>query len=135
MNIIRHFIPTIIDSIETSVSMGFYESIEKSTYAHIYQSKLVKFPMNKCKNSLDNFDPKRLQSSAEEAYPTENRPRGYSDIHSVNYYITKIKNGNEIPPIWIIKKDHKCTLLDGAHRIVACNIELKDKILAYIIED
>jgi hypothetical protein len=135
MDIIKNLLSTIIDSIETSMTLELYDSKEKSAYAHIYQSKLVKFPMSKCKDSLKNFNPdKRLKSSAEEAYPLNDRERGDKDISSVNYYREKIKNGDDIPPIWIIKRDCEYTLLDGVHRIVASHIEGKSKIIAYVIK-
>ena len=128
------YIPIIKDSIDTSVNMKLFTSREKSAMAHIFNSKLVKFPMVKCKQKLDNFNPDRLKKSATEAYPIKNRPRGSDDIKSVKFYQRQLQSKKDIQPIWIIKKNRKYILLDGAHRIVASYIENKKYIYAYIIE-
>ena len=62
-----------------------------------------------------------------------NRPRGNSDISSVKYYQKQIQQHKDIIPIWMIQKNGKYILLDGSHRIVACYIENKKYINAYII--
>ncbi len=36
------------DSIITSVNMKLFNSIEKASNAHIFNSKLEKFPLSKC---------------------------------------------------------------------------------------
>jgi hypothetical protein len=120
------------DSVETSVNMKFFKTIEQSLYAHIYKSKLVKIPLSKFKN-INNFNPNRLQNSAVKAYPLENRPRGKDDISSVKFYQKLIQKYKNIQPIWMIKKDNKYTLLDGAHRIVASYIEERPFIYSYVI--
>jgi hypothetical protein len=99
---------------------------------HIFNSKLISFPLSKCKN-LDNFNPERLQTSAIKAYPLDNRPRGDKDISSVEYYQKLIKNKLDIQPIWIINNNNNYVLLDGAHRIVASYIENKHYIPTYLI--
>ena len=121
------------DSIITSVNMKLFNSIEKASHSHIFNSKLEKFPLSKCNEELLNFNPQRLQKTAVKAYPLDNRPRGDIDIKSVKFYQKKIKNNNEIDPIWIIKKNNNYILLDGGHRIVATYIENKKYILANII--
>ena len=127
------YIQVLHDSIETSVSMKLFKSKEEATMKHIFNSKLVSFPLSKCKN-LDNFNPERLQISAVKSYPLDNRPRGDKDISSVKYYQKLIKNKLDIQPIWIILKNNNYILLDGAHRIVASYIENKKFIPTYLIE-
>ena len=126
------YIPIIKDSIFTSVSMKIFKTKKDSLFAHIYKSKLVKLPLSIFTN-VDNFDPNRLQKSAIKAYPINDRPRGKHDISSVKYHQKQIQQGKDISPIWIIQKNNKYILLDGAHRIVASYIEDKQYINAYII--
>ena len=127
------YIQVLHDSIETSISMKLFKSKEEATMKHIFNSKLVSFPLSKCKN-LDNFNPERLQTSAIKSYPLHDRPRGDKDISSVKYYQKRIKNKLDIQPIWIILKNNNYILLDGAHRIVASYIENKKVIPTYLIE-
>lgn len=127
-----NYIQVIKDSVETSVSMKIFKNKKESSFAHIFKSKLTKIPLSKFKN-VDNFNPQRLKKSAVEAYPLNNRPRGKNDISSVKYYQKLIKENNNITPIWMIKKNNKFILLDGAHRIVASYIENKKYVNAYII--
>ena len=126
------YIQVLHDSIETSVSIKLFKSKEEATIKHIFNSKLIYFPLSKCKN-LDNFNPERLQTTAIKAYPLDNRPREDKDISSVEYYQKLIKNKLDIQPIWIIKKNNNYILLDGAHRIVASYIENKHYIPTYLI--
>ena len=85
--------------------------------------------------NVDNFNPDRLQKSATDAYPFENRPRGDKDISSVEYHREQIQQKKDIAPIWlIIQNDETYLLLDGAHRIVAHYIEGKQDIYAYVID-
>jgi hypothetical protein len=130
----NNYISIIQDSIDTSISMKIYKNREDSLYAHIFKSKLIKLPLTTFIN-VYNFDTARLNKSATKAYPINNRPRGNNDIKSVRYYQKKIKQKKEIPPIWMIQKNDKYTLLDGAHRICASYIENKKYINAYIIID
>ena len=127
------YIPVVRDSIETSVSMKLFKTIDEATKAHVFKSTFTKFPMFKCKN-LDNFNPERLQSTAVKAYPLTDRPRGNNDISSVKFYQKQIKEQKEIQPIWLAQmKNKQYILLDGAHRIVANYIENKKYLNAYII--
>lgn len=126
------YIQVLHDSIETSVSIKLFKSKEEATIKHIFNSKLIYFPLSKCKN-LDNFNPERLQTTAIKAYPLDNRPREDKDISSVEYYQKLIKNNLDIQPIWIMKKNNNYVLLDGAHRIVASYIENKHYIPTYLI--
>lgn len=128
------YVNILQDSISTSVSIKIFKNKEDALIAHIYKSKLLKIPLNTFKNDkVDNFDSNRLQKSAVKAYPINNRPRGNSDISSVKYYQKQIQQKKEITPIWMIQKNNKYILLDGAHRIVASNIEEKPFIYAYLI--
>ena len=126
------YINILKDSIDTSVYMKIFKNRDDALNDHIFNSKLVKVPLSKFKN-VDNFDPNRLQKSAVKAYPINNRPRGNDDINSVKYYQKKIQQNIEITPIWMIQKNNKYILLDGAHRVVAKYIEDKHYINAYII--
>ena len=126
------YISALQDSIDTSVEMKLFKNRTDSSLAHIFKSKLVKFSLSKFKN-VDNFDVVRLKKSAVKAYPLNNRPRGNKDISSVKFYQKQIQKKKDIQPIWMILKDKKYILLDGAHRIVASYIENKNNILAYII--
>ena len=126
------YISILHDSIKTSVSMKLFENINESSLAHIFNSKLVKINLLLCKNIL-NFNSNRLQNTAEEAYPIDNRPRGDADINSVFFHQKQIQNGECLEPIWIIVRDNNYILLDGAHRIVASYIEKKQVLYSYII--
>ncbi len=128
INILQH-------SIDTSLSMKIFKNKEEASVAHIFKSKLLKIPLSIFKNNeVNNFDSIRLQKSAVKAYPINDRPRGNSDISSVKYYQKQIQQKKEIPPIWIIQKNNKYILLDGAHRIIASYIEEKSYIYSYLIE-
>ena len=119
-------------SIDTSVSMKIFKNREDACIAHIFKSKLVKIPLLAF-TDVDNFNPKRLQNSAVKAYPIQDRPRCDSDITCVKYYQKQIQQKKEISPIWLIQKNNKYILLDGAHRIVASHILGKKNINAYVI--
>ncbi len=125
-------ISIIKDSVETSVSMKIFKNKKESSFAHIFKSKLKKIPLSTFQH-VENFNPERLQKSAIQAYPLHNRPRGDKDIKSVQYYQKLIQQKNNITPIWMIQKNNKYILLDGAHRIVANYIENKKYMYAYII--
>jgi len=120
------------DSISTSVSIKIFKNREESFLAHMNHSSLVKLNLSLCNNMI-NFNPKRLQNTAEEAYPINNRPRGDNDIDSVFFHQKQIHNGEILEPIWVILKNNKYILLDGAHRIVASYIEKKPFIYSYVI--
>lgn len=126
------FISILQDSICTSISMKFFKNRKEASSIHIYNSKLVSLPLS-IFTSIDNFDSNRLQKSAVKAYPLNNRPRGNKDISSVKYYQKLIQQKKEIPPIWMIQKNKKYILLDGAHRIVASYIENIQNINSYVI--
>lgn len=121
------------DSAETSVTMGIYPTLESAIFDHILNSKLQKVSISSFRSKVDNFNPERLQSSASKAYPKSDRPRGERDLKSVKYYQRKLKKGEQITPIWLKKKGGRSILLDGAHRVVACYIEGKRFIWAYVI--
>jgi hypothetical protein len=127
------YIPVIRDSIETSVSMKLFKSIQESEFAHIYKSELIKMRLSKFKN-VNNFNPNRLQKSAVKAYPLNDRPRRNNDIKSVKYYQKQLQQQRNIQPIWLLYKEGKYILLDGAHRVVASYIENKSFIYSYLIK-
>lgn len=65
----------------------------------------------------------RNATTAEEFYPLENRPRGNTDINSVNYHISL---QSPISPICVAKVTVNDTVryikLDGVHRLIAASI-------------
>jgi hypothetical protein len=126
------YISVIKDSIETSVKLKLFKNIDDALHMHILKSKLIKLPLSLFKN-VENFNYNRLQISATLAYPMKDRPRGHKDIDSVKYYQKLIQEKKDILPIWIVKKDNKYILLDGAHRIVSSYIENKKYINSYVI--
>lgn len=126
------YVSVMKDSIGTSVTLNIFKNEKDAMFAHIYKSKLVKIPLTLFQN-VENFNPNRLQASAIKAYPLNDRPRGNHDISSVKYYQKQIQEKKEITPIWLLFKNKEYTLLDGAHRIVASNIEHKKFINSYVI--
>jgi len=124
---------SIVDSINTSVTMKIFKNKEEAAFSHIFNYKIVKIPLNTFKNNnVDNFNSDRLHKSAVKAYPLVDRPRGDEDITSVKYYQKQIQQKKEITPVWLIQKNKKYILLDGAHRVVASYIE-DIPVYAYVI--
>jgi hypothetical protein len=122
------------DSVSTSVSMKLFENKQDAHLAHILKSKLVEIPLSTfANNGMENFNSVRLKESAVKAYPLDDRPRGNADISSVEYHQNQIKQQNGINPIWLLYKNKKYVLLDGAHRIIASYIEGVEFIRACII--
>ena len=126
------YVNVLQDSIDTSVYMKIFKNREDASMAHIFKSINVKMPLSTFLN-VDNFDPNRLKETAVKAYPINNRPRGNSDINSVEYYQKKIQQQTDITPICMIQQNNKYILLDGAHRIVASYIEDKQSINTCLI--
>jgi hypothetical protein len=124
----------ITASIKTStILLKIFKNKKDASYAHIFGSKLEKLPIDLFFN-VENFNPERLKKTAIEAYPMHDRPRGYEDIQSVKFHSKQLLNKINISPIWIVLKNKKYILLDGAHRIVASYIENKKFIYAYVIK-
>jgi hypothetical protein len=122
------------DSVSTSVNIKLFENKQDARLAHILKSKLVEIPLYIFENNdIENFNSERLKDSAVKAYPLDDRPRGNVDISSVEYHQSQIKQQNDIDPIWLVYKNKKYILLDGAHRIVASYIEGAEFIRAYVI--
>ena len=122
------------DSVSTSVNIKLFENKQDARLAHILKSKLVEIPLSMfANNGIENFNSDRLKDSAVKAYPLDDRPRGNVDISSVEYHQSQIKQQNDIDPIWLVYKNKKYILLDGAHRIVASYIEGAEFIRAYVI--
>jgi len=122
-------IQSMIDSVETSVSLKLFSDLKEASYAHIFNTEYTTFLMSQCKD-LENFNPIRL---TDEPYPIENRPRGQKDLDSVIYFQNKIKENNVTDAIWLAYKNRQYILLDGAHRIAATNLEKKTTIPAFIV--
>lgn len=122
------------DSVSTSVNIKLFENKQDAHLAHLLKSKLVEIPLSMfANNGVENFNSDRLKDSAVKAYPLDDRPRGNVDISSVEYHQSQIKQQSDIDPIWLVYKNKKYLLLDGAHRIVASYIEGAEFIRAYVI--
>jgi len=122
------------DSVSTSVNIKLFENKQDARLAHILKSKLVEIPLSMfANNGIENFNSDRLKDSAVKAYPLDDRPRGNVDISSVEYHQSQINQQNDIDPIWLVYKNKKYILSDGAHRIVASYIEGVEFIRAYVI--
>ena len=122
------------DSVSTSVAMKLFETKQAARLAHILKTKLLEISLSVFENNgVENFNSDRLKETVTRAYPEENRPRGIFDISSVEYHQTQIKQQTGIKPIWLLYKNKKYILLDGAHRIVASYIERAERIHAYVI--
>jgi hypothetical protein len=129
------YVASMRDSIETSVSMRLFPSKDAAMRAHIDVSEPIKFPMSRfAKGAVDNFDSARLQTSAATAYPPKDRPRGSRDLSSVKFYVAELAAGREPQPIWVLSRENKFTLLDGAHRVVAAHIAQKKYAMAYLVQ-
>ena len=117
------------DSVHTSVRIKVFPSTEKSLHAHVFDSKLVDFPLSMCRD-LHNFNSTRL---SHDPYPKEDRPRGRADIDSVIHHMNAIRREGEVDPIYVAVKDGDYILLDGAHRIIATYLEKKQTVPAYVV--
>lgn len=94
------------DSVSTSVNIKLFENKQDARLAHILKSKLVEIPLSMfANNSVENFNSDRLKDSAMNAYPLDDRPRGYADTSSVEYHQNQIKEQNDIDPIWLVYKN------------------------------
>ena len=124
------YLQNMKDSVETSVSIKLFSSLNISSYYHIFKSKLFRFPLSKCRE-LHNFNPARI---SKDPYPKEDRPRGQKDLESVLHHRRIIRQHGHTEPIWIALKKGEYTLLDGAHRIVSTYLENKRTIPTYIID-
>jgi hypothetical protein len=107
----------IKDSVETSVKIKFFASLKLSSYYHIFKSKLVRFPLVKCRE-LNNFNPARLSKDPD---PKEDRPRGQDDLDSVLHHRRTIRQQGDTEPIWIGFKNGEYTLF-GRRSSYCCYI-------------
>lgn len=123
------FLQNIKDSVETSVNIKLFPSLNQSSYYHIFKSNLVTLPLS-IFGDVENFNPSRLSN---DPYPKGNRPRGQNNLNSVLYHRRIIRKQGYTEPIWIVLKNGKYTLLDGAHRIIATYLENKRNIQTYLI--
>lgn len=126
-------IQNLKDSIETSINLKLFTSIDKAFEAHICKSQCQSIPLKIFQNNnVLNFSSSRLQKNIELAYPWNDRPRKEKDIASVKYHIKQIQR-KKTQPIWLLLHKNKYTLLDGAHRVVAHYISSKRIIKCYVI--
>ena len=129
---VNTYVQSLVDSVTTSVNgVKLFSSLEIASYHHIFKSRYILFPIEKCRN-LENFNSDIRLS--DDPYPVNNRPRGNADIESVAHHIVKIKNSGYTDPIFIACKNKEYILLDGAHRIVAYYLEKREMIPAFIID-
>ena len=91
------YLQNMKDSVETSVSIKLFSSLNISSYYHIFKSKLLRFPLSKCRE-LHNFNSARL---SKDPYPKEDRPRGQKDLESVLHHRRIIRQHGHTEPIWI----------------------------------
>lgn len=117
------------DSVETSINLKLFKTVEEASYAHIFNSKLHNISMEKAKD-FENFNPARFSL---QPYPKNNSPRKGNDTKAITFTVKKILNGERVEPIWLFKKGSKYTLLDGAHRLVAHYKQNMKTIEAYVI--
>jgi hypothetical protein len=130
----KDYLPILRDSIETSVNMKLFNSVYDSMYAHIYKSKLIKFPLSiSSLENLNNFNINRLQKNPINSYPSHNRPRGKKNLSSIKSHLKLLQKKSNTLPIWIIYINNKFILLDGVHRIIANYIHNKKYIYSYLI--
>jgi hypothetical protein len=126
---------SIKDSIERSVKLKLFKNKKDAAYAHIYDTELEIIRIDKFKKGeIKNFEQKRLDAkSAKEAYPKGDRPNpGLYDVRSVEFHQKLIKE-NKKPLIWMARKNNVYYLLDGAHRVIASNLENKKTVYAQVI--
>jgi hypothetical protein len=117
-----------IDSIQTSMAIGLFNTKQQSITAH-KKAKRVLFPLE-YSNFLDNFNLVRLSSVP---YPTQDRQRGQADLDSVEFHRRKLRETGTTEPIWIAQKGNLHILLDGAHRLAAAARENVKQLPAYIV--
>jgi hypothetical protein len=117
------------DSVETSVHLKLFKTLEEASYAHIFKSKLQEISMEKVHN-FENFNSARFRL---QPYPADDSPRKGNDTKSIAFTVRKILNDDYVDPIWLYKKGSKYTLLDGAHRLVAHYKQNMKTIQAYVI--
>ena len=124
----------ICDSVSASLTIKLFDNIKDSCFVHIFNSQLKNFELsNYNKPFITNINKNRLSSTPELAYPENDRPRGDSDLKSVEFHQSKLRNGESLEPIWIIEKMGKRYILDGFHRLAASYIEKKEFIDSYYI--
>jgi hypothetical protein len=131
---INDFTELLKSSIDKSVELKLSKNKESSAYAHLYNFKLEKIPLNVFKKDrVKNFPSHRLKArTIETAYPESDRPKGMYNIESVKYHMSLIgKNLN--PLIFIGKKNNKYELIHGSHKIVAAHLAHLKKIDAYVV--
>ena len=124
------FLKDIKDSVETSVFIKLFPSLEIASYNHIFYSHFLLFPISNC-ITLQNFNYRRLSTNP---YPEHDRHRGEADLKSVLYHQQMISKLGHTEPVWIALKDNHYILLDGVHRIVATYLENKQHVHSFIIQ-
>lgn len=78
----------------------------------------------------ENLSVKRLHAtSAVEAYPIDDRPRGIEDIKSIKYHM---KNPIQ-SPCFLVNYKNRSIFLDGMHRLVAASLVGKRIVVMFVI--
>lgn len=124
----------ITDAIST------YEKYYLKSYGEIKKFKFVEHKIATIEQmrtwNMLNIGWNRLQSTPEKAYPENDRPRGDSDIASINYALNiidgKIERDGKLSPIIVFEVQGKKILLDGVHRMVASYIRDKPVLVLII---
>ncbi len=80
------------DAIETALNLGLFSSYDEAKSV-FEKSTSTNIPFSILRN-MNNFNPDRLQDTAEKSYPMNNRPRGKADIDSVKYSQNLIRNNS-----------------------------------------
>ena len=122
------------DAVGSAVFYKFFNNFFEAIEYFVFNKKHTTINFLEWKNK---FAYRHCSKNASEAYPSDNRPLKDQDIKSVEYHQSLIRANKNIQPIWIINKsnddNHRYTILDGFHRVVAYQIENKYDIPAYIV--
>lgn len=108
----------------------FMKSLKAASYKDISAKEFL--TLNIENHRLSTY---LLAQTPEEAYPLSDRPRGQTDISSVNYFLAPRE---PVPPITVAcmidkKGQQRMIKLDGVHRMIAANI-LRKKLRVVFID-
>ena len=121
------------DAVETSMSMGFFPSLDRALRAHL-TARQGNVPMRMfTRGKVGNISRQRLSRMP---YPPHDRPRGTKDMASLRYHRRLIRQGHPVPPVWLLqpRRGKKLVLLDGVHRVAALHLEGVSQVPAYVVE-
>jgi hypothetical protein len=131
----KHEYSSMNSAIGSALLYNFFDNYVEAIEYFVFNKKHTTINFLEWKNK---FAYRHCSKNASEAYPSDNRPRKDEDIKSVEYHQSLIRENKNIQAIWVINKsndeNHKYTILDGFHRVVAYQIEQKYDIPAYILD-